>query len=99
MATQEERTQELNAQQRADNSPSTWQYNCEWCGCDTEGGSDYRECECCRDLPIVSDCAECGPLHMNEPSVVRRADMWASNHAPRDYPEALTVYPHAEMES
>ena len=51
--TADERTRELNDQQRDDELPSLWQYKCEWCWCDTEGGSDHRECECCRDLPAL----------------------------------------------
>jgi len=97
MATQEERERELNDQQRADNSPSTWQYNCEWCGCDTEGGSDYRECGCCHDLPRFAECIDCQEAHMNEPSVMRRVDAWLEAHGRWDYPKDLTVWPHAEM--
>ena len=75
------------------------QTECEWCGCDTEGGSDHRECECCRDLPVLATCYECAEEHLNEPSVMRQVDAWRSDHRRWfDYPEALLVYPHAEMQ-
>ena len=96
--TADERTRELNAQQRDDELPSLWQYKCGWCGCDTEGGSDHRECECCRDLPVLATCYECAEEHLNEPSVMRQVECWEGAHDHRDYPSALLDFPHAEMQ-